>query len=245
MNICVVGAGAIGGWVAAKLALAGERVAALASSGPLDRIELTEDGDTSTAELHRLDAPADLLIIAVKAKALSSAAEASKSLDRAEHDHRPDAERRSVVVRRRGEPALRRSGRIDRHRFAVRSNRRMCGARFLPADRAGSRHRQSCRQAAHRRTGRRNRERSARLSGFSTAPVSAPISTGNVRRAIWYKLWGNATINPLSALVRTTCDRILADPECRAWMLEGMTELARSVRRSVARSAKAARSGWR
>ena len=50
--------------------------------------------------------------------------------------------------------------------------------------------------------------------------------TSNVRRAIWYKLWGNATINPLSALVRTTCDRILADPECRAWMLEGMAELA-------------------
>ena len=53
-----------------------------------------------------------------------------------------------------------------------------------------------------------------------------PDLTGNVRRAIWYKLWGNATINPLSALTRATCDRILADPECRAWMLEGMAELA-------------------
>ena len=37
MNICVVGAGAIGGWVAAKLALAGERVMALTSRGALDR----------------------------------------------------------------------------------------------------------------------------------------------------------------------------------------------------------------
>ena len=53
-----------------------------------------------------------------------------------------------------------------------------------------------------------------------------PDLTGNVRRAIWYKLWGNATINPLSALTRATCDKILADPECRAWMLEGMAELA-------------------
>ena len=33
MNICVVGAGAIGGWVAARLALAGERVMALTSRG--------------------------------------------------------------------------------------------------------------------------------------------------------------------------------------------------------------------
>jgi 2-dehydropantoate 2-reductase len=53
-----------------------------------------------------------------------------------------------------------------------------------------------------------------------------PDLTGNVRRAIWYKLWGNATINPVSALTRASCDRILADPECRAWMLEGMVELA-------------------
>ena len=53
-----------------------------------------------------------------------------------------------------------------------------------------------------------------------------PDITGNVRRSIWYKLWGNATINPLSALVRATCDKILADPECHAWMLEGMAELA-------------------
>jgi 2-dehydropantoate 2-reductase len=39
-------------------------------------------------------------------------------------------------------------------------------------------------------------------------------------------LWGNATINPLSALTRAGCDKILADPECRAWMIEGMAELA-------------------
>jgi hypothetical protein len=50
--------------------------------------------------------------------------------------------------------------------------------------------------------------------------------TGNIRRATWYKLWGNATINPLSALTRATCDQILADAECRAWMLDGMAELA-------------------
>jgi 2-dehydropantoate 2-reductase len=53
-----------------------------------------------------------------------------------------------------------------------------------------------------------------------------PDITGNVRRSIWYKLWGNATINPLSALTRATCDRILADAECRAWMVDGMAELA-------------------
>ena len=49
-----------------------------------------------------------------------------------------------------------------------------------------------------------------------------PDITGNVRRAIWYKLWGNATINPMSALIRATADQILAirtaAPGCwKAW----------------------------
>ena len=48
----------------------------------------------------------------------------------------------------------------------------------------------------------------------------------NVRRSIWYKLWGNATINPLSALTRSTADKLLADGALRSWMLEAMAELA-------------------
>src|SRR5437868_9647779 len=78
MNICVVGAGAIGGWVAAKLALAGSRVMALTSRGPLEAIELSEAGQTTTAELATMEGPADLLIVAVKATALSTAAETAK-----------------------------------------------------------------------------------------------------------------------------------------------------------------------
>jgi 2-dehydropantoate 2-reductase len=42
VNICVIGAGAIGGWVAAKLALAGEGVMALTSRGALDCVEISE-----------------------------------------------------------------------------------------------------------------------------------------------------------------------------------------------------------
>jgi 2-dehydropantoate 2-reductase len=46
----------------------------------------------------------------------------------------------------------------------------------------------------------------------------------NIRRAIWYQLWGNATINPLSALTLATADRLLA--ECRPFLLVSMAELA-------------------
>ena len=75
-------------------------------------------------------------------------------------------------------------------------------------------------RAARRASGSRGCSRVLDAAGLR------PDITGNVRRAIWYKLWGNATINPLSALIRASCDKILADPECRAWMLEGMAELA-------------------
>ena len=46
------------------------------------------------------------------------------------------------------------------------------------------------------------------------------------RRAIWYKLWGNATINPMSALTRSTADKLLDDETIRAFMAEAMDELA-------------------
>src|SRR6185503_8049166 len=78
MNICVVGAGAIGGWVAARLALAGESVMALTSRGLLEALNISEGGQTQTAELARLEGAADVLIVAVKATSLSAAAEAAR-----------------------------------------------------------------------------------------------------------------------------------------------------------------------
>ena len=45
-----------------------------------------------------------------------------------------------------------------------------------------------------------------------------------IQREVWFKLWGNMTMNPISALTNATCDRILDDPLvrgfCSAVMLE-------------------------
>lgn len=69
-------------------------------------------------------------------------------------------------------------------------------------------------------------ERIDRLcSLFENAGIRCEASE-NVRRAIWYKLWGNATINPLSALTRSTADKLLDDPTIRGLMAEAMDELA-------------------
>jgi 2-dehydropantoate 2-reductase len=67
-------------------------------------------------------------------------------------------------------------------------------------------------------------ERVHRLCAVFEQAGIRPDPTNNVRRAIWYKLWGNATINPLSALTLATADRLLA--ECRPLILAGMAELA-------------------
>jgi len=48
----------------------------------------------------------------------------------------------------------------------------------------------------------------------------------NVRYDIWYKLWGNLTMNPVSAITGATIDRVLADPLVRAFCSQAMQEAA-------------------
>lgn len=48
----------------------------------------------------------------------------------------------------------------------------------------------------------------------------------DIRTDIWYKLWGNMTMNPLSAITGATCDRLLDDPLVRDFCLAAMREAA-------------------
>jgi 2-dehydropantoate 2-reductase len=50
--------------------------------------------------------------------------------------------------------------------------------------------------------------------------------SANVRHDIWYKLWGNMTMNPVSAITGATGDRVLADPLVRAFCTAAMAEAA-------------------
>jgi 2-dehydropantoate 2-reductase len=60
---------------------------------------------------------------------------------------------------------------------------------------------------------------------FTKAGFQAEASA-DVRREIWFKLWGNMTTNPVSALTGATADRILDDPLVRSFMLRAMAEAA-------------------
>ena len=46
----------------------------------------------------------------------------------------------------------------------------------------------------------------------------------HIRRDIWYKLWGNLTLNPVSAITGATIDRVLADPLALAFCSAAMRE---------------------
>ena len=48
----------------------------------------------------------------------------------------------------------------------------------------------------------------------------------NIRYDIWYKLWGNMTTNPVSALTGATADRILDDPLVAEFCRSAMREAA-------------------
>ena len=226
MNICVVGAGAIGGWVAAKLSLCGENVMALTSRGPLDQIELDQAGSTRIAKLDRFYGPANLLIVAVKATALAAAAQSAK---------RFVGQDTIILPMLNGVPWWFVEGMQLR---SVDPDGSIAAA--FPLEQVlGCVVHASCYRSDGKVVvkhadkliigepqGGATSDRLAEPFGLLERAGFKPDITGNVRRSIWYKLWGNATINPLSALTRASCDKILANSECRAWMLAGMAELA-------------------
>src|SRR6476620_372868 len=236
MNICVVGAGAIGGWVAAKLAIGGEQVSVLARGDTLQRVRaeglrIEEHGEEFVAAIEAADHAAalgeqDLVVIAVKAPALPALASELRPLIGPET---------VIVPMLNGVPlwflecAPLTSVYPDGAVAAALPLGHIVGCVVHASCSRSAPNRITVKHADKLILGEPrggSGDRVDRLCGlFERAGISCERS-GNVRRAIWYKLWGNATINPLSALTHATCDRILADPECRAWMLEGMAELA-------------------
>lgn len=236
-KIAVVGAGAIGGWVAAKLAIAGEQVSVLARGDTLslvraEGLRLDEQGEEFVAAVEAADSAhhlgeQDVVLIAVKAPALPGLASELRPLIGVET---------MIVPLLNGVPWWF----VDGEPLAAVDPDGAISQALPLSQVIGCVVHASCSRSALNRiavkhadkliigepAGGEPSERAARLFSLLDGAGLRPDLTGNVRRAIWYKLWGNATINPLSALTRATCDRILADPECRAWMLEGMAELS-------------------
>ena len=231
MRVAVVGAGAIGGWIAARLALAGCDPAVLVRPNRKSaNLVLREDGVTNTVTLRtsdRADAfgPQDVVVIAVKAFALAEAAESSGPMIGPETLIVPlvngvpwwfavppltsvDPDRRIAAALGDGHvvggvvhAAVRREGETDI--VVQHADRLIVGA--LPGE---------------------GREGAASVAALlERAGIRATVSA-DIRRDIWYKAWGNMTMNPLSALTGATADRVISD--CRPLILDCMEE-ARAI----------------
>jgi 2-dehydropantoate 2-reductase len=235
-RICIVGAGAIGGWVAARLALAGNPVTIIARGETLRRIQtgglhLSENGAVQQLLIQAGDDPAslgrqDVVLIAVKAPALPALAPKLAPLI---------GPKTVVVPLLNGVPWWF----VDGPPLRSVDPSGSIAAAIPFAQVVGCVVHASCSRSASNRIevkhadklliGEPDGDTSERLASLFAVLDQAglrPDMSGNIRRAIWYKLWGNATINPLSAITRATADLILADESCRAWMLDGMAELA-------------------
>ncbi len=67
-------------------------------------------------------------------------------------------------------------------------------------------------------------ERTRRIAALlEKGGVEAPVSA-RIQRDIWFKLWGNMTVNPVSAITGATTDKILGDPLVRDFISSVMLE---------------------
>jgi 2-dehydropantoate 2-reductase len=69
-------------------------------------------------------------------------------------------------------------------------------------------------------------ERVRRLGALLTRAGFEVTCSARVRYDVWYKLWGNMTMNPVSALTAATADRVLDDELVRAFCAAAMREAA-------------------
>jgi len=245
MNIAVIGAGAIGGHIAAKLAAVGESVSVVARGEHLKAIRarglrLKEGGEEIVARVEATDRIADLrrpdlVVLGVKAHQLAPiAADVASILGR----------ETIVLTTQNGLPwwyFFKHGGRYEGHRLESVDPDGII-ARHLPIDAviAGIsyqaaeiespgviRHVEGHRLPLAEIDGSKTARVAALAELFSRAGFKSPV-LGDVRTEIWTKLWGNLTFNPLSALTRATLEDICRFPPTRALAAAMMRE-AQSV----------------
>ncbi|WP_091913161.1 2-dehydropantoate 2-reductase [Chitinasiproducens palmae] len=69
-----------------------------------------------------------------------------------------------------------------------------------------------------------SQDAAARLTALLASAGFDAVAVASIHRAIWAKLWGNMNMNPLSALSGSTTDRLLDDPRTQALVRRMMEE---------------------
>jgi 2-dehydropantoate 2-reductase len=245
MKVCIVGAGAIGGFIGAKLAAAGRAdVCALARGATL--AALREQGwrvnaasGSVRAKARGSDAAAelgeqDLVIVAVKGPALTQVASGIAPLLGPATIVMPamngvpwwfckDSDARPLQSVDPG-------GVID---AAIAYERVLGCVVHVSASTPGPglvQHKFGQGLILGEPRGGKS-ERAKAVADLLAHAGFDVTHSADVRYDIWYKLWGNMTMNPVSAITGATGDRVLSDPLVRAFNSACMEEAAAVGRR--------------
>jgi 2-dehydropantoate 2-reductase len=238
MRIAIIGAGAIGGWMGVRLASAGHDVSVLARGTTLDAIRtngwiLHIGGERSIAQVRASDDPAtlgeqDLVVVALKGPALPAVAPTLAPLIGAETVVVPAMNGVPWWFMLRQQPPMTLQSVDPQGRIAAAIDYERVIGSVVHASASSARPGVVTHKAGNGLIlGEPDGSPSARLDAvadvFEQADFDVTRST-SIRRDIWYKLWGNLTMNPISALTGATCDRILDDPLVRDFVLACMAE---------------------
>jgi 2-dehydropantoate 2-reductase len=241
MKACVYGAGAIGGWMGARLAQAGCQLSAVARGATLDALRreglrLQQDDRLLATSVRASDnpeklGPQDLVIVAVKAPAMAQVAASMAPLLGPET---------IVLTAMNGVPWWFFEGFGGPYQGtrlkAVDPEGRIAAA--VPASHIiGCVVHASCSVDAPARVrhhfgnklilGEPSGEKTPRVRALaellSGAGFEALLSE-QIQKDTWYKLWGNMTMNPISAITGATTDRVLDDELVRGFVNQVMLE---------------------
>jgi len=242
MKICVVGAGAIGGLMAAKFAEAGNEVTVVDQGAHLAAIKenglklIWEDGSEITTQVRAVDSvaeagPHELVVLAVKAHFLDQVA---RDVDKLLQDDT------MILTVQNGIPwwyfhklagpwegarleTLDPSGLLTKH---IPSDR-IIGCVVYPAASVPElgviRHVEGDRFPV----GELDGSASARVQKLHDLFVESGLRSrvlDDIRSEIWLKAWGNLSFNPISALTHATLVEICQFPETRELAADMMAE---------------------
>jgi 2-dehydropantoate 2-reductase len=244
MKICIIGAGAIGGLLGSKLALAGEAVSFVevnaAQREAINRNGITlisPDGKEATAKNVRAFAdtggpgPQDLVVLAVKAHHLAEVAPGLRKL------YGKDT---IVMTVQNGLPwwyFRKHGGPLEGRRLATLDPEGVIDANVEPERIVGCvvypaastvapgviKHEEGDRFSV----GELDGSKSNRVQAIYAMIVGAGLKSfilDNVRAEIWLKAWGNLSFNPISALTHEGMEGIARYPLTRALSVHMMEE---------------------
>ncbi len=233
MKICIFGAGAIGGYMGAKLARAGAEVSLVARGPHLAAMQanglrlIEEDGEITvpvTASDTAEDlGPQDYVIVTLKAHSVPPVVDKMQPLI---------GEQTTIVSGVNGVPWWyfhKIGGPLEGTRLESVDPGgaqwdgfgpdRVLGCVVYPAAEVSEpgvvRHIEGNRFSLGEPDGSKSERAVALSQALTAAGLKAPVRP-RLRDEIWVKLWGNLSFNPISALTHATLDVLCTDPGTRA-----------------------------